>query len=68
MESGSLFSADVERPASVPAEGVIEPFDAGWDGHRMGLARETVQLLAADPGWALLGWDTRNLIVERANV
>lgn len=59
-------ATDYERPDSVPAEGVIEPFDAGWNAHRVGLDRRSVEVLAADPGWALLGYDTRALIADRA--
>lgn len=51
---------DVRRPDSVPSEGRIAPFDAGWDAHRSGLSRASVAVFAADRGWALLGWDARN--------
>ena len=58
---------DFLRPDSVPKEGEIEAFDAGWNAHYEGLARETVKVLAiADVhGWALLAWDTRQLISTR---
>lgn len=49
----------IVRPSSVPAEGEVEPFDAGWDSHAMGLARATVELVSAEPRWALLGYDCR---------
>lgn len=49
----------VERTEAMPAEGVIAPFDAGWHAHEIGLDRDTVRILAADPGWALLGYDSR---------
>ena len=52
----------IVRPTACPREGQIKPFDAGWHAHEVGLSRETVRVLAADPGWALLGWDTRNLV------
>jgi hypothetical protein len=55
-----------ERPSACPREGQIEPFDAGWHAHEVGLARETVRVLAADPGWALLGWDSREHVVRGA--
>jgi hypothetical protein len=57
---------EVQRPASVPAEGVIAPFDAGWEAHAAGLERETVSVLAADRSWALLGWDCRALSSARS--
>lgn len=55
--------AEVARPPSVPAEGQIEAFDAGWDAQEVGLDRETVAVLAHPSGrsWALLGWDSRAL-------
>lgn len=58
---------DVERPRSVPAEGEIEAFDAGWNGHRVGLGRRSVELFTPASGrpWALLGYDTRALVIER---
>lgn len=58
----------VVRAASVPAEGQIPAFDAGWDAHALGLERETVRVLTPPSGraWALLAWDTRQLSVERA--
>jgi hypothetical protein len=49
----------VERTEGMPAEGVVAPFDAGWYAHEIGLDRDTVRVLAADPGWALLGYDCR---------
>lgn len=56
----AAVSADpVERPPAVPEAGAVAPFDAGWEAHHAGLERETVRVLAADPGWALLGWDAR---------
>lgn len=56
---------DYERPDACPRIGVIEPFDAGWDAHKTGLGRRTVELLSPDPGWALLGWDTRALLAKK---
>lgn len=53
------------RPDSVPKLGEIEPFDAGWNAHEIGLDRDTVRVLAADPGWALLGYDARDLIIRK---
>lgn len=47
------------RPRSCPAEGVVPAFDAGWYAHEIGLDRETVEMLAADPEWSLLGWNAR---------
>jgi len=47
------------RPASVPKPGEVESFDAGWNAHEIGLSRDTVRFLAVDPGWALLGYDSR---------
>jgi hypothetical protein len=52
---------DVERPAAAPREGQIQPYDAGWNAHRVGLERSTVEALARDRGWALLGYDSRHL-------
>jgi hypothetical protein len=51
----------IERPQSVPREGQVPAFDAGWNAHRLGLERETVRVLtpASGRGWALLGWDVR---------
>jgi hypothetical protein len=51
-----------DRPPSVPKEGEIAPFDAGWHAHEVGLDRDTVRVLAADPGWALLGYDAREKV------
>lgn len=59
------MNGEVERPRSVPAVGVVPAFDAGWNAHEKGLSRETVRVLAADPGWALLGWDTRELLSQQ---
>lgn len=56
----------LERPRSVPAPGEIAPFDSGWDAHRIGLERQTVEALAADKGWALLGWDARETVSRMA--
>lgn len=53
------------RPEACPKPGQVEPFDAGWNAHEVGLSRRTVELLAADKGWALLGYDTRALVAER---
>lgn len=49
----------VVRPPSVPKEGDVPAFDAGWEAHEIGLARDTVAALAAEPRWALLGYDCR---------
>lgn len=49
----------LERPRGCPRPGVVPSFDAGWDAHRMGLSRATVEAVAADKGWATLGWDAR---------
>lgn len=56
----------IERPDSVPREGEIGAFDAGWNAHEVGLERETVRLLSQPDalGWALLGYDTRALSAE----
>jgi hypothetical protein len=54
------------RTDAMPKVGQIEPFDAGWNAHALGIARETVRVLAADPGWALLGWDCRQSLLARA--
>jgi len=56
----------IERTDAMPAEGLIEPFDAGWHAHEIGLGRKTVALLSADPGWALLGYDCRALLAARS--
>lgn len=56
---------DYPRPSSVPAEGVVAPFDAGWEAHAVGLERKTVEIFSPDPEWALLGWDTRALIESK---
>lgn len=54
----------VERPRAVPAEGVIEAFDAGWNAHRIGLERDSVETFAhpSGQGWALLGWNARQQV------
>lgn len=65
----SLSSPRVERPASVPAEGQIDAFDAGWQAHETGLGRETVRVLSPTHfarEWALLAWDVRQKLVEDA--
>lgn len=63
----SVEGPDFERPPSVPTRGLVRAYDAGWDAHRLGLARDTVAALAPPSGrdWALLGWDTRALIAQR---
>lgn len=53
----------IQRPPAAPKEGQVEPYDAGWHAHEIGLSRETVAVVAADPGWALLGYDTRAAVV-----
>lgn len=63
-----MSEVQIERPPSVPAEGVIEAFDAGWRAHEVGLDRETVRVLSSTEyvrGWALLAWDVRQKLVER---
>jgi len=59
------LTEEILRTAAMPAKGVIEPFDAGWEAHVVGLDRATVEALALDPGWALLGWDSRDLLARR---
>jgi len=49
---------DFERPASCPPPGKVEAFDAGWNAHRAGLSRKTVEVLSG--GMALIAWDARN--------
>ncbi len=63
----TLLPDAVQRPNSAPAEGVIGAFDAGWNAHRVGLARETVQVLTPPDAraWALMAWDIRNLEAKR---
>jgi hypothetical protein len=51
----------------MPAEGVIAPFDAGWKAHAAGLDRATVEVLALDKGWALLGWDAREQLSRQGD-
>ena len=53
--------SEIVRPPSLPVEGQIDAFDAGWDAHATGLERETVEVLVplSGLGWALLGWDAR---------
>lgn len=53
------------RPISVPKEGEVPSFDAGWNAHQIGISRESVRVLAADPGWALLGYDARATVVQQ---
>lgn len=55
---------DVQRSPAMPPEGVIPPFDAGWEAHALGLERRTVEVLAADPRWAVLGWDCREMVAN----
>ena len=57
----SLVPETLARPSSVPAEGQVPAFDAGWNAHRLGLERETVEVLSHPGGreWALMGWDVR---------
>lgn len=53
----------ISRPRSVPSEGQIAPFDAGWNSHELGLERRTVELLTEGSdgrNWALLGYDARS--------
>ena len=47
----------LERPASCPKQGAVPAFDAGWNAYEVGLERDSVEMLAADKGWALLGYD-----------
>lgn len=58
--------AIIERPRSCPERGKVPPFDAGWDAHEIGLRRDTVRTFAADPAWAILGWDARQRVVDMA--
>lgn len=55
--------ADVARPRACPEAGTIPAFDAGWEAHQIGLGRATVQALTVGDaqGWALLGWDARDM-------
>lgn len=62
------MNSSIERPDACPREGQIEPFDAGWNAHEVGLSRETVRVLASDPGWALLGWDIREHVATNRDV
>ncbi len=56
------------RPPSVPPEGVVPAFDAGWNAAEVGLSRETVAVIAAPDahGWALIGYDTCKLAERRS--
>jgi hypothetical protein len=56
---------DVGRPDACPKEGQVESFDAGWNAHKVGLGRKTVEVLSPDRGWALLGYDTRAMVAAR---
>lgn len=51
----------VTRTDAMPREGLVEPFDAGWNAHEVGLDRETVEVLSQPDArkWALLGYDCR---------
>jgi len=49
---------DFPRPDSCPPPGKVEAFDAGWNAHRAGLSRKTVEVLSG--GMALVAWDARN--------
>jgi len=60
---------DVERADSMPKEGTIPGFDAGWNAHRAGLDRESIKVFAGLGvrdwlNWCLLGWDARAKMVE----
>jgi len=57
----------IERPLSCPKEGVVPAFDAGWNAHEVGLERKTVEVLTppSGRGWALMGWDVRQLVAEK---
>jgi hypothetical protein len=61
---------DVPRPDSVPKEGMVEAFDAGWNAHRRGLERTTVQVMTPVSGlkWALLGYDCRETVTKVRDV
>ena len=60
----------LERPEACPKPGVVEAFDAGWDAHEVGIERATVEVFtpASGRGWALLGWDARQLMQVRADL
>lgn len=58
----SADETDFTRPRSCPREGSIPAWDAGWNAQRIGLARETVRVVADDPTWALLGYDVRAVL------
>ena len=58
----------IERPDSVPREGQVDAFDAGWNAHEKGLGRETVRVLSPTEDarrWALMAWDVRALLAAR---
>jgi len=59
--------SEIERGSSMPKEGVVPAFDAGWNAHEVGLERNTVSVLAHPTGreWALMGWDSRQLVADR---
>ena len=56
---------EIERPESAPALGHVPSYDAGWNAHEVGLDRKTVEVLSPDPGWAVLGWDMREMLAKR---
>ncbi len=61
--------SETDRPESCPKEGMVPAFDAGWNAHKVGLGRETVEVLSHPSGrsWALMGYDVRALIASRLN-
>lgn len=54
------------RPRSVPTEGVVPAFDAGWNAHEVGLSLSTVLTFApaSGRGWAVLGWKAREAVAK----
>lgn len=59
----------VQRTLAMPKEGVVEAFDAGWNAHKVGLSRRTVEVITHPFGrdWALMAWDCRELLLAARN-
>jgi len=62
---------DIQRPLSCPAEGQIPSFDAGWNAHKVGISRKTVEVLSPPmvPGvksWGVYAWDIRDQLATEA--
>jgi hypothetical protein len=62
---------EIQRPHSCPIEGQIPSFDAGWNAHKLGISRKTVEVLSPPlmPGvksWGVYAWDIRDQLATEA--